>query len=105
MPQSDAFLPVVNSDTKTQTCVQVVTATAAASTKILGNEVLVKCLTQPAYIRLSKSNGVAVTTSIGYYMAVGDEVRWQITNGADYLQYIRSTSTDGALSIAYGTGS
>ena len=105
MPISDAFQPVVNPSTKTQTCVQVTATDTAASTKIIGNEVLVKCLTQPVYIRLSKVNGVAVTTSLGYYMAVGDEVRWQISNGADYLQYIRSGGSNGTLSIAYGTGS
>ena len=104
MPQSDAFLPVIDSATKTMTCVQVTTAATAASTKLIGNEILVKCLTAPCYIRLSKVNGVAVTASIGYYMAIGDEVRWQTSEGADYLQYIRTGGSDGALSIAYGTG-
>ena len=105
MPISDAFQPVVNSSTETQTCVQVTTATASASTKIIGNEVEFKALTNPCYVRLGKVNSGAITTSNGYYMAVGDEKRWQISKGADYLQYIRSGGTDGALSIAYGTGS
>lgn len=104
MSISDAFVPVINSETSTQTCVQVVTATAGASTKIIGNEILVTCLTQPAYIRLGKVNSAAVSATNGYYMAVGKEVRWQISKGADYLQYIR-VGSDGALSIAYGTGS
>ena len=104
MPSSDAFLPVVSSTTNTQTCVQVTTGSASASTKIIGNEVLVKCLTQPSYIRLGNSASAAVSATNGYYMAVGDEVRWQISNGADHLFYIRSGGSDGALSIAYGTG-
>lgn len=105
MPISDAFQPVIDSGTGAQTCVQVTTATAGASTKIKGNEVLITCLTQPAYVRLGKVNSAAVSATNGYYMAVGKEVRWQISKEADYLQYIRATGTDGALSIAYGTGS
>jgi len=104
MAYSNAFTPVVDPATNTQTCVQVTTATAGASTKIKGNEVLITCLTNPAYVRLGKVNSAAVSATNGYYMAIGAEVRWRPSRGADYLQYIRGSGTDGALSIAYGTG-
>jgi len=104
MPISDAFQPVIDPGTKTQTCVQVTSGAASAKTKIKGNEVLVKCLTQSVYIRLGDEASAAVSASNGYYMAVGDEVRWQTSKGADHLYYIES-GTAGVLSIAYGTGS
>jgi len=104
MPQSDAFLPVVSSQTNTQTCVQVTSGSTSLDVDLTGNEVLVKCLTQPAYIRLGNSASGAITTSNGYYMAIGDEVRWQASNGATKLFYLRGTGVDGALSIAFGTG-
>ena len=101
----DAFTPVVNPANDTQTdCVKVTTATASASTLILGDEVLVKCLTQPACIRLGGDNSAAVSATNGYYMAVGDEVRWKRSRRANRLYYIRATGTDGALYIAFGVG-
>jgi len=36
-------------------------------------------------------------------MAIGDEVRWQASKGADHLAYIQGGGA-GALSIAYGVG-
>jgi hypothetical protein len=105
MANSNAFIPIVDKDDDTQTgCVQVTTATASASTLIPGNEVLVKCLTQPSYIRLGGDNSDAVTAANGYYMAVGDEVRWQTSRRANRLYYIRATGSDGALSVAFGVG-
>ena len=103
MPISDAFVPVISSGA--QTCVQVTTGATALKTPMVGNEVLIKCLTNPAYIKLGREDSSAVSATNGYYMAVGDEVRWQISNQASELQYIRSGGSDGALSIAYGTGS
>ena len=106
MPSSDAFLPIINNATGTQVdCKRVATAIASASTPLLGNEILVKCLTQPAYIRLGTTGSTAISDTNGYYMAVGDEVRWQTSKRADLLYYIRATGTDGALSIAFGNGS
>ena len=103
MPISDAFQPVISSGV--QTCVQVTTASASASTNVVGNEMLIKCLTNPCYIRLGTEDSADVSSSNGYYMAVGDEVKWQISGRANELFYIRSGGSDGALSIAYGTGS
>lgn len=106
MPISDAFMPEIDSATQTQVdCTQVTTATASAKTVLKGNEILVKCLTQPSYIRLGSESSAAVSATNGYYMAVGDEVRLQASGGACFLYYIRATGSDGALSIAFGTGS
>ena len=63
MPQSDAFLPVVASATNTQTCIQTTTGSTSLDVDLTGNEVLVKCLTNPAYIRLG--NWLQVTKSDG----------------------------------------
>jgi len=101
MTAKERFIPIIAAGTNLQTCVQVTTATASANVELDGEEVLIKCLTQPSYIRLGPP-GVTVTTSNGYYMAVGDEVRWQKSRGANTLAYIRATGTDGALSIAPG---
>jgi hypothetical protein len=103
MPNSNAFVPVVD-DTGTQNCVQATTATASASLQIVGNEILVTALTQPCYIRLGNSSSAAVSATNGYYMAVGKEIRWQISNNANKLFYIRSGGDDGAISVAFGTG-
>lgn len=105
MPISDAFQPVVAPATKTQTCVQATTGSASADIDLVGNEVLVKCLTNPCYLRLGNSGSAAVSSTNGYYMAVGDEVRWQTSNGATKLFHIRSGGSDGAISVAFGTGS
>jgi len=98
---NERFIPIIPADTNTQTCVQVTTATASANVELDAGEVLIKCLTQPSYIRLGPP-GVTVSATNGYYMAVGDEVRWQTSRGANSLAYIRATGTDGALSIAKG---
>ena len=104
MAISDAFTPVINSSTSTQTCVQVTSSGTSAKTILVGNEVLIKCLTESVYIRLGNETSGAVTAANGFYMAVGDVVRWQTSNGASHLFYIES-GTAGVLSIAYGTGS
>lgn len=98
---SDYFQPIIDVSTKTQTCVQATTVTASSNTKLLGDEILVKCLTNACYIRLGDA-AVTVSATNGYYMAVGDEVRWRLTNGCTHLAGIRAAA-DGAISIAFGT--
>ncbi len=98
---TEAFIPIIDKDDGTNTCVQVTTATASAVTALNGSQVRIKCLTQPCYIRFSNSAG-SVTTSNGFYMAVGDVETWEREGVATHLAYIRATSSDGALSIAYG---
>ncbi|MCP3683934.1 MAG: hypothetical protein GY861_14720 [bacterium] len=95
-----AFTPKIDQGTNLQTCVQVATVAASAVTPILGDNMLIKCLTDIAYIRLTTVNG-SVSATNGYYMAVGDEVRWQKIKGASHIAFIRG-SGDGALSIAFG---
>lgn len=107
MPNSNAFKPIIKdtatTGAKTQVCVQATTGAASASLVIKGNEVLVKALTNTAYIRLGRTDSAAVSATNGYYMAVGDEVRWQTSEGADRLFYIQGAGA-GALSIAFGSG-
>jgi len=94
----EAVTPAIDTGTKENTCQQVTTATATANVELAASQVLIKCLTQPSYIRFG-ANGVEVTTSNGYYMAIGDEIRVQLIKGASFLAYIRAGASDGALSI------
>jgi len=96
-----AFIPIIDPDDHEMTGVQVTTATATASTALVGNQVRIKCLTQPSYIRFTDGSGT-VTTSNGFYMAVGDVETWEREEGATHLAYIRAGVSDGALSIIYG---
>lgn len=107
MPISDAFLPAVDSSTKTQKdVINVTTSSASQSTRIDGgNEILVKAWTAPAFIRLGVSTSADISSSNGYYIAAGDEVRWQLSDETTHLFYIRQGGSNGDLSIAVGTGS
>ncbi len=96
----EAFTPIIDAGTGLSTCVQVASGAGSASTQLTGRQVLIKCLTNPIYMRLGAST-VTVSSTNGYYMAVGDEVRWQVSKGATYLAYIQVGGA-GALSICPG---
>ena len=98
----EAFTPVIDPATNLQTCVQATTGGTSARVKLAGQQVLVKALTNTAYIKLG-GGSVTVSATDGYYMAVGDEVRWQVQKGATHLAHIQGAGA-GALSIAYGVG-
>jgi len=98
------FRPFISPATGIMTATQVTTATASATQKFLGARMKIKCLTNPCYIRFVKTAAEAVTTSNGYYMAVGDEVDMISSEGARFLAHIRSGGSDGALSIMWGEG-
>ena len=97
---TDAFKPIIDPGTNLQTCVQVATGAASSRVELDGQEVLIKCLTKECWIRLGGPD-VTVSATNGYYMAVGDEVRWQTSRRANSLAYIQQGSA-GALSIAPG---
>ena len=95
-----AFAPITDPATGDMTAVNKTTGGTSANTPILGDEVRIKALTQPAYIRMGGSS-VTVSAANGYYMAVGDETTWLRTDGATHLAYIQVGSA-GALSIIFG---
>ena len=95
------FTPIIDPVTNVQTCVQVAVTDTSSATKLACRTVLIKCLTQPVYIRLGTSADT-VTTSNGYYMAVGDELCWNTQRGADCILAIRATGSSGVISIARG---
>jgi len=97
---SEAFKPIIDAGTNLMTCVQVTTGGTSANVELDAREVLIKCLTKECWIRLGPP-GVVVTAANGWYMAVGDEVRWQTSRGANTLAYIQQGSA-GALSICPG---
>lgn len=96
------FRPIADGLTKDTTATNVTTAAASASTAILGNRLKIKCLTNPAYIRLG-SNDITVSATNGFYMAVGDVVDLDADTGVTHLAYIR-VGSDGALSILWAEG-
>jgi len=94
------FTPIIDPGTNASTSVQV--STAVAHTRLNCRKFLLKCHTNPVYIRLGPASG-SVTSANGYYMAAGDEVRWQTQRGADYIHSIRATGANGVISISRGS--
>ncbi len=97
-----AFTPLIAPATNLNTCVQVAVTDTSSATRLNCRQVDIKCLTQPVYIRLGISSAT-VTTANGYYMAVGDTVRWQVSGKADHILAIRATGSSGVISILKGS--
>ena len=98
---TETFTPIIDPGTNANTCVQLTMATGTATSALGCRQVLLKCLTQPGYVRFGGS-AVTVSATNGYYMAVGDELRIQTSKGATHIAYIRSGGTDGTLSMMPG---
>jgi len=96
-----AFTPYIDDD-NVFTGVQATITGTSSATRLPGRQVKIKCLTQPVYIRLGPASG-ACTTANGYYMAVGDSVRWQTSKGATHILAIRATGSNGVISILPGS--
>jgi hypothetical protein len=94
---TEAFTPTIDATTNLQTCIQLTTGAATANTRLPCRQFLIKSLTNPCYIRLGPSD-VTVSAVNGYYMAVGDEERFQISKGVTHIAYLQVTGA-GALSV------
>ncbi len=93
----EALTPIVDPGTNLQTCIQLSTGAATANTRLPCRQFVIKSLTNPCYIRFGPAS-VTVTTANGYYMAVGDEERFQVSKGATHIAYLQVTGA-GALSV------
>ncbi|MCP3683935.1 MAG: hypothetical protein GY861_14725 [bacterium] len=100
---TETFQPYIDDGTNTQTCVQKTSADTTANLRLSSRQFILKCHTYAVYIRLGPP-AVEVTTANGYYMAAGDEIRWQTSLNASHLAVINATGGEnGVISISPGT--
>ncbi len=97
-----AFTPDIKPGTDVVTCVQVTVTGTSSATLFPSRQFFIKCLTQPVYIRLGTATAT-VTTSNGYYMAVGDSIRLQTSKAATHILAIRATGSNGVISVIPGS--